>query len=480
MGPLADPIVAKRKSGKRSKASKPIRKQSAADLILTASPLPEELLAAEQWPSVCRAIQGKAEKAIRLRPTAALGQALPLGTPFPTDPVPWFEHGRFAPETHQPGRYLQHAAGAYFVQDAGSMLALRLLDPQPHELIADVCAAPGGKATAILESVGPGNGFLLANEPIRGRLASLQWTLGRVGFSRYATSNYDVEVLAEKLAGRFDSVLVDAPCSGQTLVGRGKQSFAAFDLVQIEHSAARQKRIILSAAQLVRPGGKLVYSTCTFATEENEQVAQTLLDADSRWHVVDLEELRDWKSPVEPGGYRLWPHRDRCAGAYAVCLQRRTSDSQPAAPQESYSAEQRTPSELRDAIEQAGTLTNFAVVEAGRQWFTIPEDSPQWLEHIRFAGSEIAYKPSKVWVPAHALSLRRESSWKPHSNVELSDSDAQRYLQGNTLDAKEPGWSVVRWRGSPLGWVHSNAQRANNSLPQAARLPYIAPIESIE
>lgn len=356
------------------------------------------------------------------------------------------------------------------------MLALRLLDAQPDETIADLCAAPGGKATAILEAVGPGRGFLLANEPIRGRAAALQWTLGRVGYSRYATSQYDVEQLSERLPGCFDKVLVDAPCSGQTLVGRGKQSIASFDTNQIQHSAARQKRIVRAAAQLLRPGGKLVYSTCTFAVEENEQVAQTLIDADARWRVVDVDELSDWKSLIQPGGYRLWPHRDRCAGAYAVCLQLQADWHRPEST-ETYSKNPRTPGELLDLLEQAGTLTEFTAVEAVRQWFTIPADAPGWLEDIQFAGSEVAYKPSKVWVPAHSLSLRRESTWKPHSRIELSNNDAQRYLQGNTLDAKELGWSVVSWQGNPLGWVHSNANRANNSLPQAARLPYIAPIE---
>jgi 16S rRNA C967 or C1407 C5-methylase (RsmB/RsmF family)/NOL1/NOP2/fmu family ribosome biogenesis protein len=453
--------VSKRKAGKQSKVTKPA------------------------W----------TEKAIRIRQAAALGRARQQEIPFSVDPVPWFEAGRFAKETAQPGRYLQHAAGAYFVQDAGSMLALKLLAAQPHEVIADVCAAPGGKATSILETVGPGTGFLLANEPIRGRMAALQWTLGRVGFSRYATCQYDVEQLAERLAGCFDKVLVDAPCSGQTLVGRGKQSTSAFEGSQVQHSAARQKRIILAAAQLVRPGGRLVYSTCTFATEENEQVAQFLIDEDNRWKVVEVAELQEWASQIDPGGYRLWPEKDRCAGAYAICLELSKADAEiqdalSISDQNlsipSYSSLKksgtasgvggRLPSEVGDVLELAGGLENFASIGAGRQWFGIPSDAPDWLEQIHFSGSEIAYQPAKVWLPAHALGLRRESSWQARSSIELDDSEAQRYLQGLTLEAREPGWSVVHWQGHPLGWIHSNLQRANNSLPQAARLPYVAPV----
>lgn len=477
--PFVRKPVSKKRKSKTSKASQNMRLSHPLPL---APAVPEALLPANEWPEVLRAIQGKAEKAIRLRQTAALGNAHPLDLPFPSDPVPWFESGRFTPETHQPGRFLQHAAGAYFVQDAGSMLALKLLDTQSHEVVADVCAAPGGKATSILETVGPGTGFLLANEPIRGRAAALQWTLGRVGFSRYVTSQYDVEELAEFLPECFNKVLVDAPCSGQTLVGRGKQSTASFDSTQIEHSAARQKRIIRAAAQLVRPGGKLVYSTCTFAVEENEQVAQALLDEDNRWEVVQLEELRHWASPIAPGGYRLWPHRDRCAGAYAICLHLRPGCggedevSTPATLERTRNTSTRLPDEVADVLDRAGTLTAFLPVEAGRQWFSVPENAPGWLERIRFAGSEIAYSPAKVWLPAHALSLRRDATWQATNIVELSDSDAQKFLQGLTLDAQAPGWSVITWKSHPLGWIHSNQQRANNSLPQAARLPYVAPI----
>jgi NOL1/NOP2/fmu family ribosome biogenesis protein len=399
-----------------------------------------------------------------------------LEIPFHTECVPWYPQGRLAIDTHQPGRYLQHAAGGYFVQDAGSMLALRLLDPQPHEIIADVCAAPGGKATGILEAVGPGKGFLLANEPIRGRLASLQWTLSRVGYARFATSQYDIDDLAQRLPERFDSVLVDAPCSGQALVGRGKQSIASFDPAQIEHSSARQRRILRSAAALVRPGGKLVYSTCTFAVEENEQVAESLLDAEVGWTVEDVDELREWKSPRDPGGYRIWPHRDRCAGAYAICLRRSGSLTPETNVPSAFQSEAKLPAELRNLVAQAGTLNGFEPIESGRQWYAVPSDSPDWLQAIYFSGSELAYQPSKTWAPAHALSLRREVGWQPNQKIELSDEAAQRYLQGLTLDAHAPGWGVVCWQGNPLGWIHSNASRANNSLPQAARLPYIAPI----
>ncbi|MBL7182647.1 MAG: RsmB/NOP family class I SAM-dependent RNA methyltransferase, partial [Pirellulales bacterium] len=278
------------------------------------------VLPSDEQVVLAEALRARPPKAVRVRLPQAHGPASDGFLPFSSEPVPWYSAGFFCNETHQPGRFLEHAAGAYFIQDAGSMLALRLLDVQPHEWVADVCAAPGGKASAILEKVGPGSGFLLANEPIRGRVPALEFNLARVGFPRYCVTSKDPERLDLQWAQQFDAVLVDAPCTGQMLVGRGRQSFAAFSDSQVTHSAARQQRIVSAAAQLVRPGGRLVYSTCTFAPAENEDVIETFLTTHDGWCVETVSELQQWQTPRSPGGYRLYPHRDRCAGAYAVRL----------------------------------------------------------------------------------------------------------------------------------------------------------------
>ncbi len=169
----------------------------------------------------------------------------------------------------RPSQSPHYVCNDYYIQDAGSLLALALLAAKPHERICDLCAAPGGKASGILEKLGTG-GFLLANEPIRSRWEILEWSLNRIGNPRFALSGCDPDRLPTELFGTFDAVLVDAPCSGQTLVGKRKRSDNAFDASQVAHSAARQRRILTHALPLLKPGGRLVYSTCTFAVEENE------------------------------------------------------------------------------------------------------------------------------------------------------------------------------------------------------------------
>lgn len=425
--------------------------------------LPDRELAALE-----QAVASRPPKAIRLRPEAAAGDTQRLAVPFPTEPVPWYPDGRLCLDTHQPGRFLHHAAGDYFIQDAGSMLALRLLAPQPSEWIADVCAAPGGKASAILETIGPGGGFLLANEPIHGRLPPLEYTLARVGFPRFLITANDPEQLEAGWAEQFGAVLVDAPCTGQALVGRGKQSAFAFSADRVAHAAARQRRILAAAATLVQPGGRLVYSTCTFAPAENEEVIQAFLREHTGWRVEPVAWLEAWLSPLEPGGYRLYPHRDRCAGAYAVLL-RREGEPRPsspsAAPDDGFEP-------LRIGDELVGRTRCGVQIRRERRWEEWPQDIARLVDSTAARGSEIAYQPSKHWMPAHALALRRDSNWAPATTLELDDETAARYLQGLALPAGPRGWCVATWRGRPLGWLRGTRDRCNNGLPASARLGF--------
>jgi 16S rRNA C967 or C1407 C5-methylase (RsmB/RsmF family)/NOL1/NOP2/fmu family ribosome biogenesis protein len=432
------------------------------------------LLSESEQRDLAQAVLGRPMKAVRLRPAAAQGRGESASLPFPTEPIPWFAGGLFCTETHQPGRYLAHAAGDYFVQDAGSMLALALMDAQPHEWIADVCAAPGAKASALLETVGPGGGFLLANEPIRGRLPALAYNLARVGFPRCLLTAVDPERLDAVWIEAFDAVLVDAPCSGQTLVGRGKQSKASFTENQVTHSAARQQRILAAAARLVRPGGRLVYSTCTFATEENEEVIASFLQQHARWEVEAVPHLEVWRSPRAPGGYRLYPHRDRCAGSYAVRLRQIDGSSTSMA---SVARAATVPLEdLRIAGELVGKISPGSVVRHSTRWEAWPlalsPEIARQAERLGLQGAEVAYQPGKHWMPSHALALRRDADWEPAEMFDLSDAQAQAYLQGHPLPTGPTGWCVAVWRGRPLGWLHGTAARMNNSLPPAARVPF--------
>ncbi|RMF40795.1 MAG: hypothetical protein D6753_10900, partial [Planctomycetota bacterium] len=246
----------------------------------------DERVAASRWSAMTRAVFDYAPRGLRLRPECS-----PDDLPFDTIPVDWFPRARWlADGSIRPGGFLQHAAADYYVQDPGSTLAVALCQIEPGQSVFDACAAPGGKSTAILEQLA-GAGVLLANEVIHSRVKTLETALQRSGFANWCVMSADLERLPPVLHQRWDCVLVDAPCSGQSLVGKGRQSMSAFAARQVEHCALRQMRILEAAAGLVRPGGRLVYSTCTFSYAENEEMVGRFVESHPGWEPFRLPEL---------------------------------------------------------------------------------------------------------------------------------------------------------------------------------------------
>nr|WP_286178207.1 hypothetical protein [Rhodopirellula sp. JC639] len=392
---------------------------------------------------------------------------------FPVRPVDWYSLGYHCTDSEaRPSRTLDYAAGDFFIQDAGSMLALAACEadvpPQRDRLICDLCAAPGGKSSALLESIG--DGFLLANEPIKSRIAPLAYNLARTGNDRYAISSLDPEVLQTRLGGVFDLVLADVPCSGQALLGRGKQSLAAVSPTQIEHSALRARRILSSAIGLLRPGGRLVLSTCTFADAENESQVRWLLEKDGV-AAEPIDRLADYASDDSGCSYRLWPHRHRCAGSFAASLR---SDIGAAAAVEPASRKKRKrrekPERLPDELGEWFGVTPQRYQVAGAVIWAWPEDAPSWAESISAAGPELTYRTGQTWKPSHEASLRRTGALRGLQSVDVDDSTAQQFLSGQPIACALTGWCVVRHRGRPLGWIKASRGTGKNHLPAAARM----------
>lgn len=414
-------------------------------------------------------LQGPPRPAIRLRPSSD-----PSALPFATEVVPWYSQGRFVTSEARPGATAEFAAGEFYIQDAGSLLPIALLDPQPGETICDLCAAPGGKSTAILEALSE-SGWLLANEAVKSRSPVLTFNLARHGSVRYLQSSWDPDELARRLPAQFDAVLVDAPCSGQSLVSRGKQTSSSFAPSTIEHCAARQERILDAAQMLVRPGGRLVYSTCTFAYAENEGQVESFLSRHDGWKVkVVPPSIAAVCDGSNSGfgfrlGVRLWPHRHGCGGGYAVCLQRELKTDEVA------DRSRNRDVQLRAGILPAdfgswGRLSEVKVYQRGLQCFAWPDNVPAELIAQSESGPEIAFRKGNTWFPAYALAMRRDSLWLPNQRIPLNDEQSVQYLQGHPLAGAATGWGLADWRGHALGWLKGNGRQLKNHLPKAGRI----------
>ncbi len=215
--------------------------------------------------------------------------------PLPLTASPFAEDSFYLDAPHKAGSDPLHHAGAYYMQEPSAASAVTVLAPQAGERILDLCAAPGGKSTQILAALGQ-TGLLWSNEYVAARAKILAQNIERMGGRRVVVSNADSGRLCERLAGFFDAVLVDAPCSGEGMFRKEPQALSEWSIDNIRLCAARQTEILNNAAMAVRAGGRLVYSTCTFAPEENEGVIAAFLADHPNFSVLPIDVA--WGSPA--------------------------------------------------------------------------------------------------------------------------------------------------------------------------------------
>ncbi|MFV1969160.1 MAG: SAM-dependent methyltransferase [Pirellulaceae bacterium] len=411
-----------------------------------------------------RALESPPRPAVRVRPGVDLDSL-----PFPVERTAWHPNGYFVQGDTRPASCIRFATGDYYIQDAASLLAMTALDAQSGERICDLCAAPGGKATAIVESVGD-EGWLLANETIGSRVSALCLNLARQGATQFAVCQRDPETLATILGTVFDAVLVDAPCSGQSLVSRGRQTESAFGARAVEYCAARQTRILAAAARLVRPRGRLVYSTCTFSHAENEGQVEAFLASHPEFCLVPCQTLQPWESEVLPGSYRLWPHRHGCGGSFSAALVRREAMVGPANRRGRKPRAILKPSQIPDEISMWGRLVFESVRATSDRCFGWARSLWPLLGAVCHAGPEVAFRKGRTWFPSYALAMRRDPNWTPNATAKLSDQEAADYLRGFPIPCGQVGWAVATWKNRPLGWLKGNGRTAKNHLLKAARL----------
>jgi 16S rRNA C967 or C1407 C5-methylase (RsmB/RsmF family) len=244
----------------------------------------------------------------------------PLPAPFVArPPAPWQpEFVDALSPGERAGRHALHDAGMYYCLDLSSVFETVPLSLVSARSVLDVCASPGGKSLLAWRMLAPER--LVCNEVIGKRLGALTGNLARCNVSAEVTRQ-DPSVLAAEHPEAFDLVLVDAPCSGQSLLARGQENPGCFHPVNVGACAGRQKRILIESAQCVAPGGFLLYSTCTFSRDENEAIIEWLLARRSDFHAVEVPALAAHRSPnADFPAYRLWPHEGFGAGGFTCLL----------------------------------------------------------------------------------------------------------------------------------------------------------------
>lgn len=412
-----------------------------------------------EYPAFLESLERPRAVALRFNPMKGERPVLP----FVREPVPWEPEGFYYDPETRPGLHVYHEAGVYYLQEASAMAPVALLDPKPGERVCDLCAAPGGKTTQIAGRM-LGQGFLVCNEINPKRAKILSRNIERMGVANALVTNEHPETLASRFPGFFDRVLVDAPCSGEGMFRKEEAAVTDWSQETVQMCARRQREILDSAARLVRPGGRLVYSTCTFAPEEDEETVAAFLEAHPEFAPGPVEA--PWFVPGENASYRMWPHKLLGEGHFAAVLRKTQGESGevPACPEE------KCPKAWESFAKELDiTLPEGKAVSFGQSLYWAPMELPE-LNRLKVLrpGLELGTERKGRFEPAHALALWLKTcavteSFPPES------PEMKAYLHGDVVPSGKKGWCLVQAGGYAIGWGKGDGSVLKNHYPKGLR-----------
>lgn len=440
----------------------------------------------EEYPLFIESFEQKHWQSLRINPAKTGVEDFCQKVSFALRPVAWEKNGFYYEDTDQPGRHPYHEAGVYYIQEASAMAPVGYLDVQPGQHVLDLCAAPGGKSTQIAAAM-EGQGILVANEIHPARAKILSENIERMGVKNALVTSETPDKLAVHFGPYFDRILVDAPCSGEGMFRKHEEACDEWSPENVEICAQRQDDILDSAAQMLRAGGRLVYSTCTFAPAEDEGSISRFLRRHPDFELVDVPKIggmeggrAEWTE--EPADslektIRLWPHKLQGEGHYVAVLQK--AGSVP----EGYTARCASGTERSiDRKDCAGfdvfceeTLKENLqgiFLKFGEQLYLAPEEMPslKGLKVLR-PGLHLGTMKKNRFEPSHALALALAADQAKHVLDLRADSmEISQYLNGMTLNADgEKGWYLVLVDGYSIGWGKLAGSVLKNHYPKGLR-----------
>ena len=403
-------------------------------------------------------------------------------------PVPWCGCGFYAENASLKGTHPYHMAGLFYFQEPSAMCAAAGLPIEPGDKVLDLCAAPGGK-TAQAAAKLKGKGILVSNEIIKSRAMILSENAERLGLTNAIVTNETPARLAEKYPAFFDKIIVDAPCSGEGMFRKNPTAAVEWSEEHVRSCAERQKKILECAALMLKEGGLLMYSTCTFAPEENEMIAAYMVQNGfeiceapglsmlspgvTEWSAADIDMSRT---------RRIFPHKQNGEGHFAALFKKMSGDEgvKQAAPQKkSKRPDKKADSELKTAIKlfeefEKKYLTTSIVgrfILFGDNLYCCPEGID--IDNIKVVrcGLHLGVIKKNRFEPSHALALAlKRSDFKNSLDFECGDRELLNYLCGHTLSRSCDGWCAVCAGGFPIGWGKGSQGAVKNHYPKKLRL----------
>ena len=414
-------------------------------------------LGEDDFAAYLRAMDERPRRALRVNTLKITPEAFVSMADFPLYPTGLLPESFFFEDDVAIGRHPLHAAGLCYVQEPAAQVPATLSGVTPGMTVLDLCAAPGGKTTQ-LAALLQNTGLLVANEPVRGRAEVLAGNLERLGVTNALVSCMRPDALAAQLGACFDVALVDAPCSGEGMFRKDETAVREWSREHVLACAARQGQILESAALLLKPSGRLVYSTCTFSREENEGSIEVFLQAHPDFSLVESR--------------RMYPHSSVGEGQYMALLTRAGDGADNAAALSEPKGERIPLFEAFWRETFLGELPRAMLLPDGRVMLP-PALLPRELKglHILRAGVLAGEIRNGRFTPDHALALAYPAA-AFRQTMGLECGALTRFLAGETVACypDRSGWCPATVLGHPVGWGKAVEGVLKNHIPKGLRI----------
>ena len=404
-------------------------------------------------------------RAIRVNPLKANLNKIQKNFDFELKNTPFYKDSYYIPSNFEGvGNLPFHHAGGFYVQEPSAASVLTVIDAKPGEKILDLCAAPGGKSTGIAAALN-GEGLLWSNEYVRSRAAALLSNIERMGITNAVVSSLSADYLCESLEGFFDAVAVDAPCSGEGMWRHNEQVEKQWSEEYVLKCAELQKEILNSAAVAVASGGRLIYSTCTFAKEENDSEF-TLEKINADFGIGGLCGNSEIDSKVR----RIIPTSG--GEGHFVALFKKSGEKNKA---DAYLEESISPMSKKFVTEffndNFTEIPKGVLFEKNNLVYLAPIGAPQIKGDILRYGLLVGEMRKNRLEPAHALFTAAGVKPKRMIDLSLDDERIYKFLKGEEISIEgEKGYTAVRVDGVPLGFGKCSNGRLTNRYPKGLRI----------
>lgn len=434
--------------------------------------------------------------------------------PFKLNPVPWAYDGFYYNMEERPGRHPLHEAGVYYIQEPSAMAVASLLEPEEGDYICDLCAAPGGKSTHIAAML-KGTGLLVSNEISASRAKILSQNIERAGIYNAFVCNEPPEKMAGHFQEYFDKIVVDAPCSGEGMFRKDDTAVKEWSLDNTKMCSQRQKIILGYAGKMLKPGGVLVYSTCTFAPEEDEDIivwffrehpeysACSWKDSGMALYMEEngykgnilssgragfisksLGELSKAEAGAVNCALRLWPHKVKGEGHFVIKLKKQGTGTKADSCKDMHKGSR---SKMVVSRKELGEIEKFLAE------IFVNVDISAYVSRFRFYGDNLYLLPEgagdiqgiKVLRPGLHIAVRRKNRFEPahalgravkagdvEQYLDLNYNDTVKFLHGETVNCNTgyKNWVLVGYNGFPVGWGKAGNGMVKNHYPKGLRI----------